>query len=311
MKSRKNRLFALLLTAGMLLSGCSAPSTEDTSNSSAENTQPQQQEETVIGQSQPLPDAVELPEVSDQLQQLNQLHEAVIAGIYNRNWDDPMEIDPESFPTYYQYLIARVPELEEQSGKYTDEQLGQTLVPQESLESVVTSHFAVSAERIRESSCYHPEQQAYELSGIGGGASVQIVSSSQDGDQLVMEYQIFSARNLPMSHGTITAEVDGENWIYRSVTNEEELSYLLEEPNAMGQSMQDDAYVMVTESSLSEIQQFYRQTLQELGIQGEETQPNGENSWGFEGSDADGRKVSLQVEPQAENQYQICYTVEE
>ena len=79
----------------------------------------------------------------------------------------------------------------------------------------------------------------------------------------------------------------------------------------MGQSMQDDAYVMVTERSLSEIQQFYRQTLQELGIQGEETQPNGEDSWGFEGSDADGRKVSLQVEPQAENQYQICYTVEE
>lgn len=303
---KKKIIFFLVLM--MILSGCAAQPEQPEQTDLELN---QQQEEPVVGQSQSLPDFAELPAIPEELEEVNQLHEAVIAGIYNRSWDDPMEIDPESFPTYYQYLIARVPELEEQSGKYTDEQLGQTLVPQESLESVVTSHFAVPVERIRESSSYRPEQQAYELSGIGGGASVQITSCEQQDNQLVMEYQMFSARNLPMSHGTITAEVDADSWIYRSVTNEQTLSFQLEEPNAMGQTMQDGAFLMFSESGLDEIAQFYRQTLPELGIEGEETKPQGEDSWGFEGSTSQGGRVAIQVVPGSQGCYQISYTVEE
>ena len=315
MGEKKRIALALLLAAMVTLAGCSSTgrqeNTAETSGEAAQTEETKEEEEPVVGQSQPLEEAAQLPAIPEELEEVNRLHEAVVAGIYNRSWDDPMQIDPESFPTYYQYLIARVPELEEQSGKYTDEQLNQILVPQGSLESVVTSHFELPVERIRESSCYRPEQQAYELGGIGGGASVQIVSADQQDGQLVMEYRMFSARNLPMSHGTVTADVDGDSWIYRSVTNEQELSFRLEEPNAMGQTIQDGAFLMFSESSLDEIAQFYQETLSELGIEGEETKPQGEDSWGFEGSGSEGGKVTIEVIPEAQGRYQISYTVEE
>lgn len=320
------RWFSLILIGMMILSGCAQEQKTVESQSPAtqkveENTQKVKVEENVvdqlvIGESGflilPEDESVKEP-LTEELQEFNQLHTAVIYGIYNRNWDDPMKIDPESFPIYYHYLRSSIPGMMVEMGEYTNEETYQILVPQEAMEEVVMSHFDVPVERIRESSWYVPEQQAYELCGIGGGWECQIVSAKQEDDLLVMEYKTYTGQNQPMSHGTITAKIEGDSWKYLSVTEERYLSYRLQYPAVISTSYHDGAYWSTGQSSqsstyeygkeviwrgdsLEDIIRFYEGKIEEIGGVGETSQPNGEDSWGWNGTyGTDNKPLSIEV----------------
>ena len=88
------RWFAWILIGMMILSGC-AQQAEQKENPSSEAEPKEasvQEEELIIGLSKPMPDRVELPEVEEELKEINDQHSVVLNGlydIYNRNWDYP------------------------------------------------------------------------------------------------------------------------------------------------------------------------------------------------------------------------------
>ena len=103
------RWFSLILISMMILSGCTqqAEQKENPSLEAEPKEESVQEEELIIGLSKPMPDRVELPEVEEKLKEINDQHSVVLNGlydVYNRNWDDPMKIDPNKFVVYYQYL---------------------------------------------------------------------------------------------------------------------------------------------------------------------------------------------------------------
>ena len=113
------RWFSLILIGMMILSGCTqqAEQKENPSSAAEPKEESVQEEELIIGLSKPMPDRVELPEVEEELKEINDQHSVVLNGIYdiyNRNWDDPMKIDPNKFVVYYQYLRSRFPEVKEE-----------------------------------------------------------------------------------------------------------------------------------------------------------------------------------------------------
>ena len=293
------RWFAWILIGMMILSGCTqqAEQKENPSSEAEPKEESVQEEELIIGLSKPMPDRVELPEVEEELKEINDQHSVVLSGlydVYNRNWDDPMKIDPNKFVVYYQYLRSRFPEVkEEETIIKTD---SAKLVGQESLEKVVTAHFDVPVERIREADCYDEQNQGYEMEGIGGGGTFQIVGAQEEGNQLVMEYQLYDADNIPIAFGTLVAEKEGDSWKYRSMTGEG-ISAEVNNRTWYGDKLED-------------IIEFYKEKLKVYNAEGKEYQPDGENSWGYNGSYYQGQAIWIEVLPEGDG-YQIFYRVEQ
>lgn len=321
------RWFSLILIGMMILSGCAqqAEQKENPSSEAEPKEESVQEEELIIGLSKPMPDRVELPEVEEKLKEINDQHSVVLNGlydIYNRNWDDPMKIDPNKFVVYYQYLRSRFPEVkEEETIIKTD---SAKLIGQESLEKVVTAHFDVPVERIREADCYDEQNQGYEMEGIGGGGTFQIVGAQEEGNQLVMEYQLYDADNIPIAFGTLVAEKEGDSWKYRSMTGEEYIASAFEYPASYGKTCQDGIYRISTGKGISaevnnrtwygdkleDIIEFYKEKLKVYNAEGKEYQPDGENSWGYNGSYYQGQAIWIEVVPEGDG-YQIFYRVEQ
>lgn len=316
----KKNIICFLITM-MILSGCASQSKQP-EQTSLELNQP---EKPVIGLSAELPDRVELPELSGELQKLNEQHSPFLYGmydVYNRNWDDPMKIDPNLFVTYYQYLRSHFSELQE------TETIIQTdsgdLVGQESLEQAVTAHLDVSVERIRESNFYDEEKKGYVLKGNDRGLIFQIVSAEQKDNQLVMEYQLYASDNIPSSFGALIAEVEGDSWKYRSMTSQGYVVNAFEYPASYGKTFQNGIYRIDTRRGVSagenyriwygdkldQIVEFYKEKLEVYKAEGTEYQPDGENSWGYYGSYYQGQRIWIEVYPK-EDGYQIFYQVEQ
>lgn len=300
-------LFAVLVLA---LAGCSQP----------------QPETTVTMQETIEPN---LPQQEFDLKELSRLHTPLIHGVNpNCNWESPQEIDADRFPIYYQYLVSRCPEFKDESAIQKDLEHG-VLIEQEAMEQVVLSHFDLTAEYLRSGEeWYRPQQQAYELCGIGGAWSSEITGASQEGDLLTMEYDTITAHGLPMGRGTIVAHLKKDGgWVYCSMTKEDYPSYRLEYPAMLESNQTEDGFSLLTGgvagrvdtdgtvteydgTSLEEIMDFYRGRLEELGAKGEERLLEGENGWEFSGSYNHGKKVEIQVQPEGSG-YRILYQIEQ
>lgn len=300
-------LFAVLVLA---LAGCSQPKPETTV---------------------PVQETIEpnLPQQEFDLKELSRLHTPLIHGVTpNCNWESPQEIDADRFPIYYQYLVSRCPEFKDESAIQKDLEQG-VLIEQEAMEQVVLSHFDLTAEYLRSGEeWYRPQQQAYELCGIGGAWSSEITGASQEGDLLTMEYDTLTAHGLPMERGTIVARLKEDGgWVYCSMSEEEYPSYRLEYPAMLDSKQTEDGFSLLTGgvvgrmdadgtvteydgTSLEEIIAFYRERLEELGAKGEGKSPEGENSWEFSGSYDYGKKVEIQVQPEGSG-YRILYQIEQ
>ena len=242
------------------------------------------------------------------------------------SWDDPTVMRPDSFVDYYQYLLSAQPELEEDAGIYTDEDKLRRMVPQESLEQLVCPRFGVSEERVRESSFYDAGEEGYELTGIGSAWTCQILSAEQQGEELKMRFVMLDSHDLPMSYGTLTAELADDGFQYRSMEREDYPSFQLEYPMAYDGTYSDGKFLWDTSAgtaqrpdpatgeervwrgdSLEDIADFYRGQLAALGATGEEG--SGEDSWSFTGSYSGG-KIEIQVTPNGDG-YRISCTIDQ
>ena len=311
----------LLLCLLLLLSGCTQQSVEK---------MPEEPPVTV-GESTsgtPMPEnEAEQPALSADLEELNRVHTPALyaMGGYG-SWDDSTVMKPDSFVDYYQYLLSAQPELEEDAGIYTDEDKLRRMVPQESLEQLVCPRFGVSEERVRESSFYDAGEEAYELTGIGSAWSCQILSAEQQGEELRMQFVMLDSHDLPMSHGTLTAERADDGFRYRSMEREDYPSFQLEYPMAYDGTYSDGRFLWDTSAgttrrtdpatgeervwrgdSLEDIADFYRGQLAALGATGEEG--SGEDSWSFTGSYSGG-KIEIQVTPNGDG-YRISCTIDQ
>lgn len=311
----------LLLCLLLLLSGCTQQRVEK---------MPEEPPVTV-GESTPgtpMPEnETQMPALSADLEELNRIHTPALyaVGSYG-SWDDPMVMRPDSFVAYYQYLLSTQPELEADAGIYTDGEKLRRMVPQESLEQLVCPRFGVSEERVRESSFYDPGEEAYELTGIGSAWNCRILSAQQQGEELKMQFVMLDSHDLPMSHGTLTAELLDDGFQYRSMEREDYPSFQLEYPAAYDGSCSDGRFLWDTSAgttqrldpatgeervwrgdSLEDIADFYRGQLAALGATGEES--SGEDSWRFSGSYSGGQ-IEIQVSPNGEG-YRISCTIDQ
>lgn len=164
----------------------------------------------------------------------------------------PTVMRPDSFVDYYQYLLSAQPELEEDAGIYTDEDKLRRMVPQESLEQLVCPRFGVSEERVRESSFYDAGEEAYELTGIGSAWTCQILSAEQQGEELRMQFVMLDSHDLPMSYGTLTAELADDGFQYRSMEREDYPSFQLEYPMAYDGTYSDGKFLWDTSAGTAQ-----------------------------------------------------------
>lgn len=94
--------------------------------------------------------------------------------------------------------------------------------PAQQVEQALAEHFDVSAEHLRTSQYYDPENETYGLPLDGGGDwSAWAVSARRDGDRLELEIAAGSTddKENAATHGWLTVELlpDG-GWMYRSFT---------------------------------------------------------------------------------------------
>lgn len=321
--SMKKGLVALCLV--LVLAACSGKVQQEVPSGQGAQQQEMTVGESKVGQAMP-ENELALPQMSMDLEQLNSEHAAVIYATSNSSWDNPAAISPDSLIHYYQYLISAQPQMKEEAGIYADEDTFRQLVPQESVEKVVCARFGLSKERVEQSRYYDAQAQAYELTGIGGGWSCQIVSSEQQGDRLAMQFVCLDAHDLPMSYGTLDAEVLDEGVQYRSLTITEYPSFQLTYPASYSGSFSQGAFLWDTGAdttqredpitgeertwrgnSLSDIVEFYHQQLKALDALGDEQ--TGQNSWSYAGSYSGG-EISIQVQPNADG-YRISCTIDQ
>ena len=139
-----------------------------------------------------------------------------------------------------------------------------------------------------------------------------------------MEYQLYDADNIPIAFGTLVAEKEGDSWKYRSMTGEEYTASAFEYPASYGKTYQDGIYRISTGKGISaevsnrtwygdkleDIIEFYKEKLKVYNAEGKEYQPDGENSWGYNGSYYQGQAIWIEVVPEGDG-YQIFYRVEQ
>ena len=85
------------------------------------------------------------------------------------------------------------------------------------------------------------------MEGIGGGGTFQIVGAQEEGNQLVMEYQLYDADNIPIAFGTLVAEKEGDSWKYHSMTGEEYIASAFEYPAPMERPVRMESIELVQE----------------------------------------------------------------
>ena len=152
------------------------------------------------------------------------------------------------------------------------------------------------------------------------------VGSEQQGEELKMQFVMLDSHDLPMSYGTLTAELADDGFQYRSMEREDYPSFQLEYPMAYDGTYSDGKFLWDTSAgttqrpdpatgeervwrgdSLEDIADFYRGQLAALGASGEES--SGEDSWSFTGSYSGG-KVEIQVAPNGDG-YRISCTIDQ
>ena len=141
-----------------------------------------------------------------------------------------------------------------------------------------------------------------------------------------MQFVMLDSHDLPMSYGTLTAELADDGFQYRSMEREDYPSFQLEYPMAYDGTYSDGRFLWDTSAgttrrtdsatgeervwrgdSLEDIADFYRGQLADLGASGEEG--SSEDSWSFTGSYSGG-KIEIQVAPNGDG-YRISCTIDQ
>lgn len=233
-----------------------------------------------------------------------------MATMLNEDWDDPEELDPESFVYYYaSYALIRG---DDTSGWHGSQEYN-ALIPAEELEPGVQAHFDVTTEFLRSSDAYIADENAYDFGGLGGAAEAYVTRAARKSDRVELRYDKIDALGNPLGSGALTVRFTGDSYRYTACRYEEAASYTLTFPSADNIVVTDNAVVMLSGGQVSQghspdamteydggdldsIKGFYMdEALPELGAQGSEILEN--DTWVFEGNDKDNKPLRIDVTP--------------
>ena len=120
-------------------------------------------------------------------------------------WDNANDISPDYFVDYYAYYWH--------DNHY---QGGPLDFPSEELESYIQEYFDVSTEHIRMADRYDEEKDIYICLGLGGGGSAKVVGAEQNGNRLILDYEVYSPEDgiTVLRIGILTVELSGDGYKY-------------------------------------------------------------------------------------------------
>lgn len=151
-----------------------------------------------------------------------------IGMIFNSEWDDANNIEPDYFLYYYAHSFVK------SGGKFeVDEDYGM-YIPADELEAYVQSHFDVTTEHLRTNEYYIEERNAYEFGGLGSAWHCEITGAGQKGNLLTIEYDVIGPMDYAIGRGVLTIETNGENYKYLSNEFGDTAQGHLDYPNSMG-----------------------------------------------------------------------------
>lgn len=142
------------------------------------------------------------------------LNFAFRSGVTAQTWDNPNNLDPDSFVVYYVYCVTW-------GGKeYPDYESG---FPADDLESYVKQYFNVETKTIRSSTMYDAQKNVYHCEGLGGAASAKVVGATKEGNRLTLTFEVYSGADdiTVLWGGDLTIEFSGDNFKYVSCVQRE------------------------------------------------------------------------------------------
>ena len=186
-------LLAAALAAALLLGGCSG--TEPSASASS-------------------PEAENSQAASYDLEQLTEeyLTPIAISGMGAQNWDDPEELQPDQFISYY--VVWAMPAERDLETPET--------VPADELEAKLQERFDVSSEFLRQSGCYDPDTGLYTPGYVGSAGRAEVTAAREEDGRLLLDYVFFSPADdtTVIRTGILTLEPAGEGWKYLSCVTE-------------------------------------------------------------------------------------------
>lgn len=191
----KLRIFlAAVLTVCLFLGGCTE--TEPSSSASSSGAESSQ------------PETYDLAQLTD-----GYLVPIVISGMGAQDWDDPEELRPDQFISYYvAWAMPAERNLE------TPE-----TVPADELEAKLRERFDVSPEFLRQSACYDPDTGLYTPGYVGSAGRAEVTAAREEDGRLLLDYTCFSPADdtTVIRTGILTLEPAGEGWKYISCVTQE------------------------------------------------------------------------------------------
>lgn len=138
------------------------------------------------------------------------LRPIALSGIGAQNWLNANDIRADSFNAFY-VVIANPPSGESEA----------PTVSETEYEDLIQKYFDVSTDYLRTSEYYDSSTKTYMLDGIGEAAGYRVVSESQSGDIVTMEYEYISAEDnsTVVFKGTLTVKLE-DNGDYKYISCE-------------------------------------------------------------------------------------------
>jgi len=234
-----------------------------------------------------------------------------IGMIFNSSWDDANDVRSDNYLYYYADSVLK------DGGDFSDckasDEYG-LLIPAETLEAFVQSHFDVTTEHLRTNEYYVAEENAYGFGGLGSAWHCEIIGAEQEDKLLTIQYDVIGAMDYVVGRGVLAIEVNGENYIYLSNGYEQSAQSYLEYPNVIS-TITDQNNVLAMDSgrgtttgnpklnireysgkNLSDIIYYYENVaLPALEAQGGADPGKYEDGWYWSGTYRGGKTLTIDV----------------
>ena len=91
------------------------------------------------------------------------------------------------------------------------------LVPAEIFEPFIQAYFDVTADHLRTAiRTYVPEEKVYTVDGVGSAVGVIITATRQNGDELIIEYDVVSGIDILAAKGRLRIQRSDDTHKYLS-----------------------------------------------------------------------------------------------
>ena len=131
------------------------------------------------------------------------------------SWENASEIDADNLVEFYSWaaylesLDIIIPDNLIQNNGYTN------LLPAEVIEQAIQRHFSITAEHLRTSMYYHADSDSYEVVGLGGASSYEILNVTLSDGIVEIEFNGLQDGDL-FQTGKLSIKQNGEAYQYIS-----------------------------------------------------------------------------------------------